>query len=95
MALDATRFRPLPEDAFNQNHDRHGWVEHKFENNIDENQNLYDERLRNITLVVPAKMTMSTAEYVCENGVWMRLHAAERTSHLPQCVSEKDVGRLN
>ena len=39
-------------------------------------------------------MTMSTAEYVCENGVWMRLHAAERTSHLPQCVSETDVGRL-
>ena len=95
MALDATKFKPVPEDILNPNYGGHGWIEHTLENNLHENQRAYVERLRNITLVVPAKMTMSTAEYVCENGVWMRLHEAQKTSDLPKCVSEKDVGRFN
>ena len=59
---------------------------------ISQKQNKIADTRLNMTLVVPAKMTLSAADFVCRNGIWMRIHGTEETSTLPTCFSEHDVG---
>ena len=93
MAIDSTKFKPLPENKRSNNNTDHGWVEHNLVHGNNRTPISDGEQIRNLTLAVPAKMTMSAAEYVCENGAWMRLHATENIFALPKCFSETDVGK--
>ena len=90
MALDSANFKPVTPGKYHD--DYHGKVNYNAKGDYYKTTNI--DGLKNLTLVVPAKMTMSTADYVCESGVWMRMHTTENVSALPKCSTEEDVGKL-
>jgi len=99
MAVDFPQFNPVhtaKDDMFKV--DEHGLIdydpyEHETLNETDMDDDFKVDQLQNLTLVVPAKMATSTAEYVCEKGEWMRIHESERPFDLPTCYKERDVGK--
>ena len=96
MAIESTKFKAAnPENINVGNANEHGWVDYDVMDGKHGPATSNTERFKNLTLVVPAKMTMSSAEYVCENGAWMRIQAIDNTSALPHCSTEDDVGRCS
>ena len=76
MAVDSSRFKPVKQATYDDDQfGNHGIVD--YDSKQDNYKTQTNDRLKNLTLVIPAKMTLSTADYVCENGAWMKLHDTE------------------